>query len=68
MALRDTLVWIDLEMTGLDPDRDRILEIATIVTDSALNVLPLASSATGPPALTASTCVPVKSNRPSPPT
>ena len=39
MALRDTLVWIDLEMTGLDPDRDRILEIATIVTDSALNVL-----------------------------
>ena len=39
MALRDTLIWIDLEMTGLDPDRDCILEIATIVTDSALNVL-----------------------------
>lgn len=39
MALRDTLVWIDLEMTGLDPDRDCIIEIATIVTDSALNVL-----------------------------
>ena len=33
------LVWIDLEMTGLDPDRERIIEIATIVTDSALNVL-----------------------------
>ena len=33
------LLWIDLEMTGLDPDRERILEIATIVTDSALNVL-----------------------------
>ena len=33
------LLWIDLEMTGLDPNRERILEIATIVTDSALNVL-----------------------------
>ena len=26
------LIWIDLEMTGLDPERDRIIEIATIVT------------------------------------
>ena len=33
------LLWIDLEMTGLDPDRERILEIATVVTDSTLNVL-----------------------------
>ena len=33
------LVWIDLEMTGLDPARDKILEIATLVTDSNLNVL-----------------------------
>ena len=33
------LVWIDLEMTGLDPDKDRIIEIATIVTDAHLNVL-----------------------------
>ncbi len=33
------LVWVDLEMTGLDPDRDRIIEIASIVTDSALNTL-----------------------------
>lgn len=33
------LVWIDLEMTGLIPDRHRIIEIATIVTDSQLNVL-----------------------------
>lgn len=33
------LVWLDLEMTGLDPDRDRIIEIATIVTDANLNVL-----------------------------
>lgn len=39
MALRDTLVWIDLEMTGLDPERDCILEIATIVTDNTLKVL-----------------------------
>ena len=33
------LVWIDLEMTGLDPMRDKILEIATLVTDSNLNIL-----------------------------
>ncbi len=33
------LIWIDLEMTGLDTDNDRIIEIATIVTDSELNVL-----------------------------
>lgn len=32
----DRLVWIDLEMTGLDPDRDVILEIAALVTDSEL--------------------------------
>ncbi|MEB0138403.1 MULTISPECIES: oligoribonuclease [unclassified Undibacterium] len=33
------LIWVDLEMTGLDPDGDRIIEIAVIVTDSQLNVL-----------------------------
>ena len=33
------LVWIDLEMTGLDPSQDKIIEIATIVTDSELNVI-----------------------------
>ena len=33
------LVWIDLEMTGLDPNRERILEIATVLTDSDLNIL-----------------------------
>ncbi|MEI2455095.1 MULTISPECIES: oligoribonuclease [Lysobacter] len=33
------LIWIDLEMTGLDTDRDSILEIATVVTDAQLNVL-----------------------------
>lgn len=32
----DNLVWIDLEMTGLDPSRDRIIEIATVVTDAQL--------------------------------
>lgn len=32
----DNLIWIDLEMTGLDPERDTIIEIATIVTDSSL--------------------------------
>jgi oligoribonuclease len=35
----NNLIWIDLEMTGLDPDRDRVIEIATIVTDSDLNLL-----------------------------
>ncbi|MFN7784316.1 MAG: oligoribonuclease [Lysobacterales bacterium] len=33
------LIWIDLEMTGLDTDRDSIIEIATLVTDSELKVL-----------------------------
>lgn len=33
------LVWIDLEMTGLDVEKDRILEIACIVTDSKLNII-----------------------------
>ena len=33
------LIWIDLEMTGLDTDNDSILEIATVVTDADLNVL-----------------------------
>ncbi|MDH5216225.1 MAG: oligoribonuclease [Gammaproteobacteria bacterium] len=35
----DNLVWIDLEMTGLNPDSDQIIEIATIVTDKELNIL-----------------------------
>jgi oligoribonuclease len=35
----DHLVWIDLEMTGLDPDTDAIIEIATLVTDADLRVL-----------------------------
>ena len=33
------LVWLDLEMTGLSPEEDRILEIATLVTDKELNVI-----------------------------
>jgi oligoribonuclease len=35
----ENLVWIDLEMTGLNPDRDCIIEIATIVTDAGLRTL-----------------------------
>ena len=35
----DNLIWIDLEMTGLDTDNDVIIEIATIITDSQLKVL-----------------------------
>lgn len=33
------LVWIDMEMTGLDPDNDRIIEVAAVVTDPELNIL-----------------------------
>lgn len=35
----NNLIWIDLEMTGLDPQNDRIIEIATVITDSDLNEL-----------------------------
>ncbi|AHE66056.1 oligoribonuclease [Legionella oakridgensis] len=39
MKNNQNLIWIDLEMTGLDPERERIIEIATVVTDARLNVL-----------------------------
>jgi oligoribonuclease len=39
MNRRENLIWIDLEMTGLNPDKDRIIEIATVVTDKELTVL-----------------------------
>ena len=39
----NNLIWIDMEMTGLQPDSDRIIEVATLVTDPQLNVI-----ATGP--------------------
>ena len=39
MQSKDNLIWIDLEMTGLDPDHDRIIEIATIITDQNLEIL-----------------------------
>jgi len=35
----DNLIWLDLEMTGLDTDNDYIIEIATIITDNQLNIL-----------------------------
>jgi len=38
-ADQNNLVWIDMEMTGLDPDRDRIIEIALVVTNSALETV-----------------------------
>jgi oligoribonuclease len=39
MLNENNLIWIDLEMTGLDPDNDVIIEIATLVTDANLNIL-----------------------------
>ena len=39
LAVRDELVWIDCEMTGLDLGSDRLIEIAALVTDADLNVL-----------------------------
>ncbi len=39
MKRKDNLIWIDLEMTGLSPDADLIIEIATVVTDKELRVV-----------------------------
>ena len=39
ITLSANLVWIDLEMTGLNPSKDRIIEMAIIITDSDLNEL-----------------------------
>jgi oligoribonuclease len=39
MANHECLIWIDLEMTGLMPDTDQIIEIATVLTDNNLNVV-----------------------------
>lgn len=39
MKHKHNLIWIDLEMTGLEPTRERIIEMATIVTDAELNIL-----------------------------
>jgi oligoribonuclease len=39
MGKEDNLIWMDLEMTGLDPFSDQILEIATVVTDPQLEIL-----------------------------
>ena len=39
MAAKSSLIWIDLEMTGLNPEYNHIIEIATLVTDANLNVL-----------------------------
>ncbi|MEQ9463024.1 MAG: oligoribonuclease [Haliea sp.] len=39
MRQSGNLIWVDLEMTGLNPEQDRVIEIASIVTDSELNTL-----------------------------
>ncbi|MCY3567800.1 MAG: oligoribonuclease [Chloroflexi bacterium] len=38
-ASKDHLIWVDLEMTGLDPERDVIIETAVLITDGDLNVI-----------------------------
>ena len=35
----DNLIWLDMEMTGLNPDRDRVIEIAVVITDSQLEMV-----------------------------
>jgi oligoribonuclease len=39
LSRKENLIWIDLEMTGLDPERNCIIEIATVVTDKELAVI-----------------------------
>ncbi|MFT5707796.1 MAG: oligoribonuclease [Oceanospirillaceae bacterium] len=39
MSLKDNLIWLDLEMTGLNPQTDQVIEIATIMTDGHLNII-----------------------------
>jgi oligoribonuclease len=39
MKNKNNLVWMDLEMTGLNPTKDKIIEIATLITDSELNII-----------------------------
>jgi oligoribonuclease len=39
VSRKDNLIWIDLEMTGLNPEQHRIIEIATVITDKELTVL-----------------------------
>ena len=39
MQSADNLIWVDMEMTGLDPARNVVIEIATVITDSELNTL-----------------------------
>lgn len=36
---KPNLVWLDMEMTGLDPEKEKIIEVATIITDSDLNIV-----------------------------
>lgn len=36
---KNNLIWIDMEMTGLNPDTDRIIEVALVITDSQLNTI-----------------------------
>ncbi|HEX7952000.1 MAG TPA: exonuclease domain-containing protein, partial [Burkholderiales bacterium] len=35
----NNLIWIDMEMSGLNPDNDRVLEVAIVITDAQLNVV-----------------------------
>ena len=58
MAQNDThLVWIDMEMSGLEPDTDRVLEVALIVTDKDLTLLEEGPSPQKPPWNTSIPCL-----------
>ena len=39
MTLQTPLIWLDMEMTGLNPETDRIIEVGLLVTDSELNII-----------------------------
>ena len=47
---QNNLVWLDMEMTGLVPDSDRVIELAMVVTDAQLNILAESAGAGDPPA------------------
>lgn len=48
VKVKDALVWVDLEMTGLDTRKDHIMEMACLITDANLNIVAEVRAATTP--------------------